>query len=653
MPALTWSSVRLPGNANAPITGPFCFTLRPAVAPSNQIRACFEGPVQLSRSGLLVFALHSPTSQAMFPDIVRGDYGFPVVSLRNFKGSIFSFARGNLKDFFDIWRPNEPQTIRIPLSAFTWSRELRTNVPDEGSFFDHSIEQITFDFLTHPHQRIDVCLDGISHEAGAQVSPQASDLVSIERSGHTRQLPPLSSESPLITLGFGLNSLGVSLGLETAELLIKVHRAGASIHTLKIPLSPSPKYIGLRLPFIGTYDLDLSIQRNCETVARSTHGICRMLPRRRSPRTILGVSDEFNYEAIAAIGGSWDRLPVSLQGLREVPGGFAFAPGSSPFPSTIRNQDCFRIVAPYGMPKWLSRKAEQSDYHRYGPANWETYAKVVKAIVEEAMSSGVTHYEVWNEASALGSWNDDMETLLELHRVTYATVKSFAPRMTVIGGCTHSWTFDFLRAFLVAGGASHCDGLALHGYTYQPHEYVQQFDALDSLIGEFCPDRPDFLAHITEIGFRHPTFSLHDQAQYLVLYALEAASRGNVAALLYFRFQNPRPELLSTYRQNSSTGYAMVGYQGLYCRPSLATFRFIERLLQASDTIHATGPWNGRRYEFTKDGSVEAVAVFHIEGEADLPSGWIELDQYGERATDGNRSRLRFAVSPLMFEESF
>jgi hypothetical protein len=48
-----------------------------------------------------------------------------------------------------------------------------------------------------------------------------------------------------------------------------------------------------------------------------------------------------------------------------------------------------------------------------------------------------------------------------------------------------------------------------------------------------------------------------------------------------------------------------------------------------------------------------ATDTYPMEGEVDLPGGWIKLDQYGERATDGNRIRLRFAVSPLMFEESF
>lgn len=652
MKEICWSAIRLPGNPGHKTLTPYCFVLRPGLAPDNRPRANFDGCVNLSKSFSLCFTLHSPSSHVMFPDIIRGDFGFPTIILRNSLGVFYHFARGNLKDFFDILRPNTPQAIRIPLAAFVYSRELKANPPDDGNFFGHPIERLTFDFLAHPAETIDIALGAICSDDDQEVTPQASDLIAIDRSGYSRQLPALSCESPVITLGFCLNSLGVALGLERSDLSISLLRGGNTIQALKISPSPETKYCGLKLPCLGPYTVDLLITKGAETVAHSRHQVCRMLSRRQSRRTILGVSDGFNYDAIAAVGGSWDRLPVDLRGLREAPSGFAFAPGSSPFPSTIPSRNYCRVMAPFAMPKWLSHKAEQSDYHRYGPSNWETYAKVVKAIVQEALLSGVTHYEVWNEASALGSWNDDMDTLVELHRVTNEAVKSVAPQMTVIGGFTHSWTFEFLRAFFLAGGGLHCDGLALHGYTYQPHEYVQQFDALDLLLQEFCADRPDFSAHITEIGFRHPTFSLHDQAQYLVLYTLEAASRSRVAALLYFRFQNPRPELLSTYRQNSSTGYAMVGYQGTYCRPSLAAFRFVERLLQHFDTISASGPWDCRQYQLSRGGSVEAVAIFQVTSSVGLPANWTEVDQYGEKvANSGTSGKLRFAVAPDTLEQ--
>ena len=587
----------------------------------------------------------------MYPDIVRGDFGFPTILLKNAKGTFYQFARGNLKDFFDILRPNEPQIIRIPLSAFVYSRQLNANVPDHGSFFDQPVSQLSFDFLAHPDEAIDVCISNIGFESGHEMRPASSDLVSIERVGQTRQLPALSSENSTISLGISLNSLGISLGLAGSRALVSMRRNDSTEQTLEIPVGPEVSYFGLKLPLCGPYELDIAIDKNGEQIAHSRHPVCRMRTRHKGPPTILGISDEFQYEAIASVGGSWDRLPMSLQTLKKKGETFEFGPGANPFPPTPPGHGRYRIVAPFAMPKWLSRKGERADYHSYGPSDWKEYASLVSVIATEALRSGVTHYEVWNEASAIGHWNDDMDTLLRLHRVTYETVKSVAPEMVVLGGCTHSWTFDFLRSFFSAGGAAYCDGLAVHGYTYQPHNFLKQFDELDSILSQFCRDRPNFRTHITEIGFRHPTFSLQEQAQYLALYALEAASRDTIAAVLYFRLVNPRPELLGTYRQDASAGYAIIGYQGLYCRPSLATFRFVERLLQRFDTVIASGPEKKRRYEFSTNGSVEAVAVFHTHGESGLPPDWIELDQYGERAGDREFRKLQFAVSPQVLDK--
>lgn len=650
---INWSDIRIPGVSNPALKGPWRFMLPPGLAPNNRPVAYFNASVKLNQSSLLCFTLHSPTSTAMFPDIVRGDFGFPTLFLKNSLGTYYHFARGNLKDFFCIQRPNEPQFIQIPLSAFVYSREIKTNIPDNGCFFDQPISQLSFDFLAHPKEQIDICIEGICFETGHAVKPQSTDLISIERVGQARQLPALSSEIAGMSLGISLNSLGISLGLSNGQAAISLHRRSQVIQSLNVAIAPEAKYVGLKLPFLGHYKLNIEIGKDGESVAHSSLAVCRMLPRLKGPLTILGISDGCCYNEIAAVGGSWDRLPISLLGMKKKNNTYIFDHGVNPLPPSPPSRGRHRIIAPFAMPKWLSHKPDQGDYHCYGASNWKEYEKLVAALLNEALDSGVTHYEVWNEASSTGSWKDDMASLIQLHQVTYETVKSIAPELVVLGGCTHSWTFDFLRSFFSAGGANYCDGLAVHGYTYQPHDFLKQFDELDNIIHEFCKDRPDFRSHITEIGFRHPTFSLDEQALYMALYALEAASRQTVAAMLYFRFVNTRPELMGTYRQNASAGYAMVGYQGLYCRPSIATFRFIERLLQYFDAVSASGPGHKRRYEFLKNGKIEAVAIFQNKGEVELPSGWIELDHYGERAQEVDLCILRFALSPQTHQQLF
>lgn len=641
MQEFTWDAVRLPGIRKASKIGPFRFNVRPA---SGVARASFDCHVELSKSDLLCFDLHSPTSSAMYPDIVRGDFGFPIVCIKNRAGTVYRFARGNLKDFFDISRPNERQRIKLPINAFVYDRDLTTNVPDEGSFFDSPVVNIYFDFLAHPVNLIDIELGHISIEPSKNDGWEVQSLIIFERTGQAKQLPPFSTESSSLSFSVSLSGVGAARDLQGAILTLCVWRGESRIQEISVQLNNENAYLTIALPHVGSYRLDAAIVKNDEKIAASSWTICRVLSARGGDETILGVSDEYEYDRIAALGGSWDRMPVSLQGtVRNPDRSIRFSAGADPFPRTVPIAGRFRIIAPFAMPKWLSR-VQAPDYYRYAPTDFEEYSHLVGWMIRRSREAGATHYEVWNEASAMGHWNENMESLIELHRITYEVAKSVAPEITVLGGCTHSWKFDFLHNFLKAGGARYCDGLAIHGYTYQPKDYLEQFDQLEDLLLEFAPGRRDFKTYITEIGFRYPAFSLEDQAKFLTLYTLEGASRKTVGAMLWFRYTNPRPEILSGYRQNSSTGYAMVGHNGSYCRPSFAAYRFVQRLLQQFDEVRASGPSTARRYEFIKDGSVEAVGLYQPEGEPDLPPDWRVLDQYG--APLEGHADLRVAVSP-------
>ena len=150
-----WDEVRLPGVKSATDSDGWTFTL-PRGGSGRIVRAAFEGKMQIADSSALMFLFHSPSSKWLRPDIIRGDSGFPNVLLRNSLGMYFRFSRGNIKDFFDATKPNVPQVIQLPVSAFVYDREMRLNIPDDGTFFDHPVTSLIFDFLCHPLHEIDI-----------------------------------------------------------------------------------------------------------------------------------------------------------------------------------------------------------------------------------------------------------------------------------------------------------------------------------------------------------------------------------------------------------------------------------------------------------------------------------------------------------------
>ncbi|MCC7253462.1 hypothetical protein [Hyphomicrobium sp.] len=641
---IEWDAVRLPGVLRPPKKPPYMFEIKPSMAPV--ARAAFDGRIPLTRSSLLCFTMQSPTSSAMFPDIVRGDFGFPTISMQNAMGTVYRFARGNLKDFFDITRPNRIQNLHLPVAAFVYDKDMKSNVPDDGAFFDTSIVGLTFDFLPHPEENIDIQLGEIFLiEDVPHTKYGVPNLVQFERTAQATHYPVYSTEHALMTFDVSLTHVGLVLGYKGAELNISLWCKKEKVYDTRTELRDSSSPLTLTLANPGHYMLEARVVSGGSIVAESRWPICRTLARKKSGKpTKLGISDSGTYDKIAALGGSWDRIPIPLKVTVEDAGGPRFGRGINTLPPLPPGAGRSRIVPVFNMPKRLSRKSSAYDFDRYAPSDWGAYRKLVAWMINEMKAVGATHYEVWNEASVIGHWNEDCGTLVELHKVSYDMVKTIDPSIVVLGGCTHSWTFDFLDKFLDAGGGQYCDGLSVHGYTYQPHLFVEHFDQLDTILNKSASNRPEFKTFLTEIGFRYPAFSLDNQAMFLVLYTLESASRSSIAAILWFRYHNPRPEQISGYRQDASAGYAMVGYGDVYCRPSYASFRFVERLLQQFDSVQASGPATARRYEFLKENKIEAIGLFQPEGNAEYPQGWLRLDHYGAPLDD--TAELSFSVSP-------
>ena len=262
--------------------------------------------------------------------------------------------------------------------------------------------------------------------------------------------------------------------------------------------------------------------------------------------------------------------------------------------------------------------------------------------------------EAWNEANVIHEWQDDFETLFKMQRILWETVKAHSPNTLVLSPSSTSWDFKYFRKLFDANILQYCDGLAMHGYSYDPKDFVLLFDQLDATLNDLSFHKDVF---ITEIGFRTPAFSNENQALYLALFTLEAFVRDRVKAILWFRYQNPRPEALSDYNQNMSAGYAMFGFQGAYSRPMVSTYVLLDRLLSNSPGGSATQLGTSRHYALALSGEM-AYAIYDDTGlsKAKLPSEakethlWIDI--FGNQISEDSivEQKLVFLLPASIFD---
>ena len=600
-----WADVRVPG-----VPSGYQYFL---LEPSKQVsRLSFEPhkPILFTGDEFICFDMRSPNSQHMFPNISLGDFGFPTINLTNTAGTSYLFARGNMKDFFDIQHPNDRQSLRIPVQSFIHNFYLANNPESQHSFFDLPVTSISFDFLPHFEHQIDIEFGNLHFESpDTEAKGVFEEIVNLSKTEqHTGSLL-LATESGAFHLQAQLaNHLAAEQYLNKPMYWV-VFQSDRVICKGHLFLRPEAQVFTFDLPDKGMYELKLRVEANGKSVAESRRTMASMDKKVEIPRkTILGISDEIAYQEIAALGGSWARLPVLLNRIEPSGDGFRF---TDTFNWPEFNKEGNNVLSVYAMPTWLSRHSDRVDAARYAPSDWVRYAELLKWLVEAGYHNGITHVEVWNEASVIGHWDDTMDNLIKLHEVSYTTIKSISTSITVLGGCTHTWNFDFLRNFLAAGGAQYCDSLALHGYTYEPNAYLLQFDELDELLSQASGALDS--AHITEMGFRVPAFTARAQAIYLALYTLEAASRANIDSLLWFRYQNTKSENPDAYDQTRSTGYAMTGHKGLYVRPSYPMYRLLHNLLTQCDQVSSAGDWATRTFTLSNQGVPMFQAEFNLE----------------------------------------
>ena len=390
--------------------------------------------------------------------------------------------------------------------------------------------------------------------------------------------------------------------------------------------------MAIPLPTPGPSGLEFQIDKAGEQVLSESVGVVRAVPVTAKLSNKIGLSDEFGFDRISVIGGKFQRRVVTLG--TYIPDGTTFRLRHNAAPISSRRPIAGHghVVAIKGMPSWMSSKEGDYDSYRYIYSDKEKFQNLLRSVFQDFKPYDVTHLEMWNEASVIHEWNDGIVNLVSLHAAIAEVARAELPDLTLLGGCTHTWDFDFLKGFVSSGGASHCDGLAVHGYTYSPERFLEYFSRLEDIVSE-CSDKTGrpFQAYITEIGFRTPAFSDHLQALYLFLYSLEAAARKSVASLIWFRFNNVRHRSSATYDQNASDGYGMVGYNDRYCRPMIAAYRNYLRLFSKLVSVEVDGSAENRRF-FLMDagGTVSTIVHYSTNGLAPKNlSGFQAKNMYG------------------------
>lgn len=567
-----------------------------------------DSPITDPESLRLVFGMRAASEGALKASLLRGDIGFPDIRVMTAQGSGFRFRRGNIKDFFDIQRPWDRQEVRLPLSTFIYDTDLKKNVESRIPLAESEIVKLEFDFLSDDEGEISIVLDNPVLESvvtNTAVRVDAFDLISFKSEAKYYEYPDL-----LLLL----NNSKFSIGLR--EVARSLHPAGLLVRLTMVPpkgdetvieqrLQDAAKSVEFRTEVVGTYVIRLELLADNGTrYEAETTAVRALTP--ISPgaaaSSIIGVSDSRGFERASALGCRFQRRPMTTPfSIFNDPHGklmFRHWPALDTLPRVIDSRTDF-IVSYKKMPKSLAREVGY-DFDRRPPRDWNEYGRFMGYFARHVWQSGATCVEVWNEASSIYEWAGTMEELIKLHQVSYAAIKKAAPDLKVLGCGTHTLDMNFIQKFMEGGGADFCDGLNLHGYTYEPAEWADELQTLiDYLEGwEKMSGRPAPDIYFTESGFRTPTFSDQDQADLLTYFSALCAQYPRIKSYLWFRLENQNPEQPSRYTQTMSGGYAMVGHEGRYVRPSLGAFLFLNRILSCGTPLGIRDTENGAALAF-------------------------------------------------------
>lgn len=120
-------------------------------------------------------------------------------------------------------------------------------------------------------------------------------------------------------------------------------------------------------------------------------------------------------------------------------------------------------------PEWASARPNEDSAYKKGAAaeprnirDWKNYVRQLAT----RYKGKVRYYEIWNEPNSTRFYSGSVEQLVDLSREAYQTLKSIDPSIKVVSPamspCCDS--FDYLDAYLEAGGGNYADIIGYHFY---------------------------------------------------------------------------------------------------------------------------------------------------------------------------------------------
>lgn len=561
----------------------------------------FEKPLTLSQNNDLVFEVCAKTPELIGADILLGDVGFPEICIENTSGETYRLKRGNVKDFLSIHSMECEQNVRLPLGAFIYNIDLKSNKRGSGNFWDLPLKKLYFDFLANEESDIFLDIKNPRFEESDLFQIELSDLLNIERLNAAGDNPTFLTHSNSISLAITKKSVAKKLYPKKLKLNWHVSDGSSLVREGQLTLSDSKVYVEIPTRNYGPSFLGMELVYEGEVCTKASISLVKAKERANRGSSILGISDGFRFNEINCVGGEYRRIVLGLTKIVKDGESYRFASNNDPLHYLNRDDLKNYIIAFKGMPRWLSKKPDLQDFYRYGPSCINEYKSLMNWLVNKLDKLGVYAIECWNEANVIHEWNDGFDNLLDMQKAIYSIGGADKLELKVLSPSSTSWDFKFFEALYELGVYDYSDGLSMHGYTYEPDSYQYLFKKLERFIQKAAKNRKEFKGFITEVGFRTPAFSDYQQALYLTLFSLRTFFSRDLESIIWFRYRNPRPESLSSYDQNASSGYAMVGYQDMYVRPALAAYRFLDNFLENASPVRMVRNQNQSIFEAESD----------------------------------------------------
>lgn len=153
-------------------------------------------------------------------------------------------------------------------------------------------------------------------------------------------------------------------------------------------------------------------------------------------------------------------------------------------------EDKVQILLPLGLsPAWASARPQERSGYRPGnasePANMDAWRNYVLTVAQR-YKGRIRHYEIWNEVNYKDFYSGSQESLVELTKVAYQTLKevdsaNVLVSPSVVGEGKHLAWFD---DFLAKGGGKYADIISYHFYVPKgkPEDMVRLIDHVRRLM---------------------------------------------------------------------------------------------------------------------------------------------------------------------------